>query len=115
MSESPGRECISKVEAHYCSLCHDFICRHDDEDEEKIIADHCKLRRHTNRYSDYRRAEERKREKSSKEVKEETKSPVKQNGSETKGEKFSSNAVDRDADVNLDENTNEDENAEEDS
>jgi hypothetical protein len=99
--ETVGIEMVSKIEAHFCSVCHEFVCRDGDDGEEELIADHCKSRRHIHRFNDYKREEERKEAK----VASPEKSPIKQNGSDTKHEKNDTNEVDRDADVNLDENT----------
>ena len=108
-----GNEFIEKVEASYCSLCHDFVYNHrTNDDDEKLIKDHCKTRRHINRYQDHKKDEERKSK--SKVSKDGPKSPeksVKQNGSDEKND----NEVDRDADVNIDENTNEESKHSEDS
>lgn len=106
--EVVGKDSISKVEAHYCSLCHDFICRSGDEREDRFILDHCKSRRHLSRYHDRRREEERKEARNAKRDKEsaeKSSTASKQNGSDVKHEKNDSNEVDRDADVNLDDNT----------
>ncbi|KAG5670470.1 hypothetical protein PVAND_000733 [Polypedilum vanderplanki] len=99
-----GIELVSKIEANYCSLCHDFICRDGEKGEDEIIADHCKSRRHINRYNDYKKEEERKEAKAKKDgPKSPAEKSVKQNGNDLKHEK--ADKVDRDADVNLDENT----------
>lgn len=109
-----GAEFVEKIEALYCSLCHDFAHNHRTiEDDQKLIKDHCKTRRHINRYQDHKKEEERKQK--SKALMDEKKSPeksVKQNGSDDKN---NDNEVDRDADVNIDENTNEESKHSEDS
>jgi hypothetical protein len=101
-----GNEYIEKVEAFYCSLCHDFAYNHrTNDDDEKLIKDHCKTRRHINRYQDHKKDEEKKiKSKVSKDAQKSPEISVKQNGDEEKG---NDNEVDRDADVNIDENTNE--------
>lgn len=105
-----GKESIEKIEAYYCSLCHDFVHDHREKgDEEKLIKDHCKTRRHINRYHDHKKEEERKAKAKATKESEESKSPEKsnkQNGNDEKAEKAKNDEVDRDADVNIDENTN---------
>lgn len=109
-----GGEFVEKIEALYCTLCHDFAHNHrTNEDENKLIKDHCKTRRHINRYQDHKKEEERKLK--FKALQDEKKSPeksAKQNGSDDKN---NDNEVDRDADVNIDENTNEESKHSEDS
>lgn len=85
-----GREYVTKVEVNYCSLCREYLSRRDDE---KVIADHCKLKRHQNWYQQYKKDNEKKLKSSTKSSEsKQAKSPdkhstVKQNGSVEKDSK----------------------------
>ncbi|KAL7026015.1 hypothetical protein ACKWTF_013744 [Chironomus riparius] len=109
-----GNEFVEKIEAYYCSLCHDFAHDHRGNDaDEKLIKDHCKTRRHINRYQDHKKNEERKvKAKVSIDAQKSPEKSVKQNGSD---DVKNDNEVDRNADVNIDENTNEESKHSEDS
>ena len=81
------------------------------DNEENLIKDHCKTRRHINRYQDHKKDEEKKtKSKVSIDAKKSPEKPVKQNGND---ELENDNEVDRN--VNIDENTNEESKHSEDS
>jgi hypothetical protein len=47
---SAGKEFVNKVEVNYCSLCREYLRVACFSNEEKIITDHCKSKKHLKWY-----------------------------------------------------------------
>lgn len=61
-----GKEYIAKVEVNYCSLCREYLSRRNDDD--KVIADHCKSTMHQKYYNQRKKDNEKKSKTSGKEA-----------------------------------------------
>jgi hypothetical protein len=44
LSTAVGQDFVTKVEVNYCSLCREYLLR--STNDEKIISDHCKSKKH---------------------------------------------------------------------
>ncbi|CAH1977204.1 unnamed protein product [Acanthoscelides obtectus] len=85
-----GIEQIRVVQAHYCDLCRMYLPRGDDEEEmNKIIARHCKMRNHMQKYVRHkeRQALEKKAEKLQRKELEEKQGKSEEDGDKLKEEK----------------------------
>lgn len=51
-----GQEFVNKIEVNYCSLCREYLTR--TSKDEKIIADHCKTKRHLKWYYQSKKKDE---------------------------------------------------------
>lgn len=56
-AEPVGREFVNKIEVNYCSLCRDYLLR--GSRDEKIIADHCKSKKHLKWYNQSKKRDEK--------------------------------------------------------
>lgn len=56
-SASVGQEFVNKVEVNYCSLCREYLSRGLKDD--KIIADHCKSKKHLKWYYQSKKKDEK--------------------------------------------------------
>lgn len=56
-TEPVGSEFVNKIEVNYCSLCRDYLLR--GSRDEKIIADHCKSKKHLRWYNQSKKRDEK--------------------------------------------------------
>lgn len=56
-AEPVGSEFVNKIEVNYCSLCRDYLLR--GSRDEKIIADHCKSKKHLRWYNQSKKRDEK--------------------------------------------------------
>lgn len=52
-----GQDFVNKIEVNYCSLCREYLPR-ISKDDAKVIADHCKTKRHLKWYYQSKKKEE---------------------------------------------------------
>lgn len=56
-TEAVGQEFVNKIEVNYCSLCREYLLR--TSKDEKVIADHCKSKKHLKWYYQSKKKDEK--------------------------------------------------------